>query len=72
MLSVTDVWRAAGGDDGKRPAQWLRLPTSDLFLEYIETTVGLSHSDLIQSLNEGGTWNTWAHWQIGMAYAMKE
>ena len=26
-------------------------------------------SELIQALNEGGEWNTWAHWQIGLAYA---
>ena len=72
MLSLTDMWRAAEGNNSQRPNEWLRLPSSDLFLEHIETTTGLSRSELYQSLNESGTWNTWANWQIAMAYAKKE
>lgn len=72
MLSVTDVWRAAGGDDSKRPVYWVRQDGTQAFIEHLVGTMIPDHSDLIQSLNEGGTWNTWAHWQIGMAYAMKE
>ncbi len=26
FLCLTDMWRAAGSDENKRPGQWLRLP----------------------------------------------
>lgn len=68
MLSLTDMWRAAGGDDSKRPVDWLRLSTTQEFAGHISAVVGKSHDELIQTLrgNEAGTW---AHWQIGLAYA---
>lgn len=69
MLSLTDMWRAAGGDDSKRPVYWVRQDGTQAFIEHLVGTMIPDHSDLIQSLNEGGTWNTWAHWQIAMAYA---
>lgn len=69
LLSLTDMWRAASGKDSKRPNDWLNLPATKEFISYIESTAEKSGSDLIQALNEGGTWNTWAHWQIAMAYA---
>lgn len=68
MLSLTDMWRAAGALKNKDPAQWRRKEGAS-FIEYFESTMPTGHSDLIQALNEGGEWNTWAHWQIGMAYA---
>lgn len=72
MLSLTDMWRAAGGEDGKRPARWRELPGTSEFVSHIAGTIGKSDSECFQSLNESGTWHTWAHWQISMAYAMKE
>lgn len=72
MLSLTDMWRAAGKPKHKDPAQWRRKEGAD-FIAHMESTMPDGHSgqksDLIQSVNEGGTWNTWAHWQIGMSYA---
>ncbi len=72
MLSLTDMWRAAGGDPNKRPADWTRKEGSS-FIDYFKSTMPTGHSgensDLIQAINEGGIWNTWAHWQIAMAYA---
>lgn len=68
MLSLTDMWRAAGGTDSKRPVDWLRLQSTIDFAEHISAVVGKSHDDLIQTLR-GTEAGTWAHWQIGMAYA---
>lgn len=69
MLSLTDMWRAAGGNDSKRPADWLNQSATKEFVSYMESTASDNGSELIQALNENGTWNTWAHWQIAMAYA---
>jgi hypothetical protein len=68
MLSLTDMWRAAGGTDNKRPVDWLRSPSTSEFVEHISGVVGKSHDDLIQTLR-GNDAGTWAHWQIGLAYA---
>lgn len=69
MLSLTDMWRAAGGTDSQRPAKWLEIDATQQFVEYLKSTVRTGDSELIQALNESGTWHTWAHWQIAMAYA---
>ncbi|NCA89449.1 MAG: KilA-N domain-containing protein [Gammaproteobacteria bacterium] len=71
MLSLTDMWRAAGGTDSQRPYEWLRTETAEMFIEHISAVTGTTRNELIQSLR-GTDAGTWAHWQIGMAYAMKE
>ena len=38
-------------------------------MEYIASTIRNSDSELFQTLNENGEWNTWANWQIGLVYA---
>ena len=68
MLSLTDMWRAAGEPASGRPADWRRKEGAD-FIEFVQGTMPGGHSEVIQALNEGGQWNTWAHWQIGFAYA---
>lgn len=71
MLSLTDMWRAAGGQNGKRPAEWLRGKAAAEFVDYLGTAMGISHTALIRagSGGTGGSGATWAHWQIGLAYA---
>lgn len=69
MLSLTDMWRAAGASNDRRPNDWLKLKGTAEFVEHVAALGGKPASDIIQALNEAGTWNTWAHWQIGLAYA---
>lgn len=69
MLSLTDMWRAAGRDPQKAPAKWRDLPSVQEFCGYVASTIGKSDSELFQALNENGEWNTWAYWQIAFAYA---
>jgi hypothetical protein len=68
QLCLTDMWRAAGADDSKRPVDWARLPATIEFVEYIAENlkVGKSHLFQIERGRDGGTW---AHWQVGIAYA---
>lgn len=68
MLSLTDMWRAADKPQNQRPVDWLGLASTESFAEHIAAVVGKSHDDIIQTLR-GNDAGTWAHWQIGMAYA---
>ncbi len=71
MLSLTDMWRAAGSDPSRRPAEWARSEDATRFVSFLAETlnVGISHIDLFRSERGGNRPGTWAHWQIGLAYA---
>lgn len=66
MLSLTDMWKAAGSDDMKRPARWLESKPVQEFIEVVAGNIG--NSDII-SAGRGRNGATFAHWQVGMAYA---
>ncbi|PHQ71766.1 MAG: hypothetical protein COB93_02505 [Sneathiella sp.] len=66
MLSLTDMWKAAGEDDSKRPSEWLRQDATQAFIEVLSSSnMGEAHIRTRRG-NRGGTM---AHWQIGLAYA---
>lgn len=65
-LNLTDMWRAAGSDPSKRPSEWLRHEATTQFLAYLESNMGGAH---ICETRRGVGGGTWAHWQVGMAYA---
>lgn len=69
MLSLTDMWRAAGGEDSKRPSYWIRQEGTREFIEHITANVIPGHIEAIQAVRGGDDAGTWAHWQIGLAYA---
>lgn len=70
MLSLTDMWKAAGSIESKRPSNWARKEGTEFIAHasiilnvpggHIQTTRGGSGE------SRGGTF---AHWQIGLAYA---
>lgn len=66
MLSLTDMWKAAGADPQQAPAKWRALPSTQTFIDHVSDIVG--KSDIIRS-GRGRTGATFAHWQIAMAYA---
>lgn len=66
MLSLTDMWKAAGEPENKNPAQWARSAAALEFVDHVALIVGISHNNLIVARKRAGTW---AHWQIGLAYA---
>ncbi len=68
-LSLTDMWKAAGSDPQKAPAKWRDLPSAKAFIEHVEFTIGKSDTELVRTVIGGRKPGTWAHWQIGMAYA---
>jgi hypothetical protein len=67
FLCLTDMWRAAGAADAKRPSDWLALPGTRDFAEYLNAEK--SGIDLVRTQRGGTDPGTWAHWQLGMAYA---
>lgn len=75
-LNLTDMWMAAGSPEGRRPADWLRSADAQRFIEFLAETMGRlpevrnSHFGLVRTVKGGSVRGiTWAHWQIGMAYA---
>lgn len=70
MLNLTDMWKACGSDPNKRPNDWIRKEGAQ-FIEFIGENVKGAQGplELIRTDRGGKSPGTWAHWQIGMAYA---
>lgn len=68
MLSLTDMWRAAGGVEGNRPAQWVRTDAGQAFMAFVADNEKLGISQVLE-VTRGRNGATWAHWQVAMAYA---
>lgn len=69
MLSLTDMWRAAGSPQSREPFQWIRSAEAGRFVEFILSNLRISQDEGIQQVRGGTDPGTWAHWQIAMAYA---
>lgn len=70
LLCLTDMWRAAGAEDSKRPYEWLRHEGTQAFLEYLRENLntGQDRNSLLRT-ERGVDGGTWAHWQLALAYA---
>src|SRR3989304_6096039 len=66
-LCLTDMWRAAGSIANREPWNWARFEGKP-FVEFITENLNLSSTQVWNS-ERGQHGGTWAHWQIGMAYA---
>lgn len=74
MVSLTGLWKAAGSQPNRDPAQWLRSADAERFIAVLAeiemVDMGNSHNGLIKTTKGGkGGGVTWAHWQIALAYA---
>lgn len=67
MLSLTGMWIAGGRDDAKRPANWARKEGAS-FIGHMEDVLNVPHGHIIKG-TRGKTGETYAHWQIALAYA---
>lgn len=68
MLSLTDMWKAAGAPESQRPADWFALPQSQGFIEAVAASSNAEISGIWKS-KRGNNGGTFGHWQIGLAYA---
>ncbi len=66
-LNLTDMWRASGADPSKRPAEWARYEGAP-FVEFIADSLNMGQAHIIEA-ERGRDGGTWAHWQVGLAYA---
>lgn len=70
MTCLTDMWRADGAEDSKRPNDWRSHSTNKSFIEFIEESVAASGgNESFRVVRDGGNVATFAHWQIALAYA---
>ncbi|WAJ30969.1 KilA-N domain-containing protein [Antarcticirhabdus aurantiaca] len=75
MVSLTGLWKAAGSDPSRKPAEWLGQEATKRFVDFLATSlevseVGENHFGLVKSQKGGASRGvTWAHWQVALAYA---
>lgn len=67
-LNLTDMWRASGADPARQPAKWREQDATKAFVGYLQETLPPKESSLFE-VKEGRNGGTWAHWQVGLAYA---
>lgn len=67
MLSLTDMWKAAGEENSKRPSDWARKE-GDAFIEAVSISLNMPVEHIMKT-QRGKGGSTFAHWQIGLAYA---
>lgn len=66
-LCLTDMWKAAGSPENREPWNWSRFEGSR-FIDAVAQLHNLSTAQVIEA-KKGKGGGTWAHWQIGIAYA---
>ena len=84
MLNLTDMWKAAGRPENRRPADWLSLEETLRFRAHAGTQPTEVSDPAAPNADGVGIWNpdpdgfvatvrgheggTWAHWQLALPY----
>lgn len=66
MLCLTDMWKAQGSDPAQQPANWLMSAEAKNFISALNDLNPGNSGVMAKKGKNGGTY---AHWQIGLAYA---
>lgn len=69
MLSLTDMWRAGKSDPARQPSNWLASADAKRFIEVLEVLDPGNSGVQTKRGGRGIGGSTFAHWQIGLAYA---
>lgn len=71
FLNLTDMWKSAGSDPSKRPALWMQTEQARDFAEFVAENLNVAngYNELFRIVRGGKSPATWAHWQVGLAYA---
>lgn len=69
-VKITDMWKAAGSEDSKRPANWARKEGAP-FIEAVSLSLDMPVGHIYKTKRggRGVGGETFANWQIGLAYA---
>jgi hypothetical protein len=62
------MWKAVGEPEGKRPSKWSDGQGAKEFISFISDLENIPREDILKT-TRGRAGKTWAHWQIGLAYA---
>lgn len=68
LLSLNDIWQAAGSPANKDPRQWVRLPNVIQLLDTVTRMLNVGKSHILKA-TKGKGGGTLAHWQLAMTYA---
>src|SRR4051812_28710929 len=71
LWCMTDLWRAAGAPNGLRPSNWLRKE-GESFASFLRDSLDVPQGHIVKTRRIAGATpggDTWAHWQLALAYA---
>jgi hypothetical protein len=68
LVSLNDLWKAAGSPANRDPRQWARLPQTIRFIAHVQRELNVGKSHICQS-SRGCNGGTWAHWKLALDYA---
>lgn len=68
LLSLTDLWKAAGSPTSKDPAQWLRQDVTQQLLETASGILNMCQTHIIKT-KRGKSGGSYSHKSIALAYA---
>jgi len=68
LVNLTDLWKAGGADEMRRPSRWLKQDQAKDFVSNLRRLNNVAQNDIIHT-TYGRFGGTFAHWQIALAYA---
>jgi hypothetical protein len=68
MVNLTQMYEAAGRPKHKEPWRWRRNPVAASFIKTTASALNLGISEVLRTTSGRGG-QTWAHWQVALAYA---
>jgi hypothetical protein len=69
LISLNDMWKAAGSPEGKEPWRWTKTEQGKGFIADLASSLNLAKNEVIKTRRGKGVAGTCAHWQIALAYA---
>jgi len=69
LVSLNQMWEAAGAIAGKEPWRWAATADAKGFIADLAMASNLAKNEIWKSRRGQHLGGTWAHWQIGLAYA---
>lgn len=69
MISLTDMWKAAGSDFARQPSNWLSSADARRFIDALDMLVPGNSGVQSKRGGRGVGGSTMANWQIALAYA---
>ncbi|KAA6348670.1 hypothetical protein EZS27_003903 [termite gut metagenome] len=68
MISLTDLWKAAGSNPQQTPAKWQETESAKGFLLAVSRLLNIAKNDVLKS-KQGKGGGTYAHKQVALEYA---